>query len=103
MLPALRATRTSHTATVRASKELRVGVGLFGKAQGHSLTGSKGLGRVEEDPGSRPEPLGGLWYWSQRACSTDLVDKYAVSSLSSAFISPQRHERTGASRWTDRE
>lgn len=41
--------------------------------------GSKGLGRVEEDPGSRPEPLGGLWYWSQRACSTDLVDTYVVS------------------------
>lgn len=45
---------------------------------------SKGLGRVE-DPG----PWGGLWYWSQRACPADLVDKCDVSSLSSAFISLQ--------------
>lgn len=54
---------------------------LVGKDQGHYLRGLKGLGRVE-DPGLRA--LESLWYWSQR----DLVDKSAISSLSSAFISP---------------
>lgn len=82
---ALRATQTSHTAIVRASVEL--GWGLVGKAQGHCLRGSKGLGK-----GRRPRtqsPGGGLWYWSRRACPADLVDKCDISPLSSAFISPQ--------------
>lgn len=76
MLPALRATWTSHTATVRASVELGVGLGWEGPGSlPEGIEGPRNGGRPRtQSPGCS------LWYWSQRTCPTDLVDKCDISS-----------------------